>query len=208
MKICGCTTVRDAELAIDCGVDAIGVIFAGATPRAVSLEQGREIALAIPAFVTLVGVFVDPPAADVERARAMGFTPQFSGNEAPELCEAGGGPYIKVQHVAPETALAAVADFARVARLFRHAMWMFDTAVDGKRGGTGRTFDWAIARAVAAERHVIISGGLTPENVGSCIRRVRPYGVDVRSGVETGGVKDRNKLRAFVRAVKEADEQA
>ncbi len=202
-------TVRDAELAVECGVDAIGVIFTALSPRAVTLEQGREIAASVPAYVTLVGVFVDPAVVDVDQARAAGFTPQFSGNESAELCETGAaGTYIKVQHVTPDTSAAAVADFARVAGPFLHATWMFDTAVDGKRGGTGRTFDWAVARQIAAERHVIISGGLTPENVGSCIRRVRPYGVDVRSGVETGGVKDRNKMRAFVRAVKEADEQA
>jgi phosphoribosylanthranilate isomerase len=196
--------------ATELGVDAVGVIFAPASPRCVSAQTGREIAQAVPSFVSLVGVFVDPTAAQVDAALAAGYVPQFSGNESAQACESvAAGPYIKVFHV-PLNSAAGLdpADFARSADRYAHATWMFDTSVAGKHGGTGRTFDWNLVRAVAGERRIIISGGLTADNVGACIRHLRPYGVDVRSGIETDGAKDSLKMRAFVRAVKEADAQA
>ena len=92
------------------------------------------------------------------------------------------------------------------ARPFAHVTWMFDTAGDdGRSGGTGRTFAWELARRLAGDRRFVVSGGLTPENVGACVRAVRPYAVDVRSGVESNGMKDPGKVRAFVRAVRDAD---
>ena len=210
IKFCGCTSVSDAQLAVACGVDAVGVIFAPASPRRASWETAREIARAVPAFVSLVAVFVEPSADDVAQTRNAGYVAQFSGNETADQCEAWGTPrYIKVEHVpAGQSASAERSAFAAKAERYRHATWMFDTTIDGKFGGTGRTFDWSSARERAGERAIIISGGLTPENVADCIRAVRPYGVDVRSGIETNGVKDRNKMRAFVRAVRDTDEQA
>jgi phosphoribosylanthranilate isomerase len=210
VKFCGCTNADDAELAVVCGVDAIGVILAAESPRRVSTQQAHDIARTVPAFVSLVAVFVEPNSTEVAAARAAGYTPQFSGNESAPWCEASAaGPYIKVQHVEPgASAGSATTRFAAAARDYQHATWMFDTQVDGKHGGTGRAFDWGLAREIAGDRRIIISGGLTPENVGACIRRVRPYGVDVRSGIETNGVKDRGKMHAFLRAVKEADAEA
>jgi phosphoribosylanthranilate isomerase len=212
IKFCGCTSAGDVEAALDLGVDAVGVIFAPASPRRVDAATAHRIADAVPPFVSLVGVFVDPAGTDVRSVRAAGFLPQFSGEESGPACEAAaaGGPYIKVFHVEPATAAAALEPraFARSAASYPHATWMFDTSADGKHGGTGRTFDWNLASDLARQRRVIISGGLTPANVGDCVRRLRPYGVDVRSGIETAGVKDLDKMRAFVRAVKEADEQA
>ena len=185
------------------------MIFAPASPRCVSAQAGREISRAVPALVALVGVFVEPTVAQVDAALAAGYVPQFSGNESAQACESvTAGPYIKVFHVPPDSAGLDPAEFERSANPYAHATWMLDTVVEGKHGGTGRTFDWNLARALAAARRIIISGGLTPENVGACIRRLRPYGVDVRSGIETDGVKDPVKMRAFVRAVKEADAQA
>ncbi len=210
IKFCGCTNPRDVDTAVELGVDAIGVIFAAGSPRAVGPSRAAQIARAVPAFLGLVGVFVEPAPAHVAEARAAGFLPQFSGDEPAALCEtSAGSPYIKVFHVAPG-ADAAVdpGAFARHAEPYAHATWMVDTVVNGKHGGTGRTFDWARIAAVARDRRLIVSGGLTPDNVGACVRRLRPYGVDVRSGIETDGVKDLAKMRAFVRAVKEADEQA
>lgn len=206
IKFCGCTSARDAELAIDCGADAVGVIFAEQSPRRVAPDVAHEIAQSVPAFVPLVGVFVDPSSAQVDEALKAGYTPQFSGNELWQTCEAFvAGPYLKVYHIAPESGPPTAAAFEAWARGYAHATWMFDTTVDGLRGGTGKTFNWDDARRIAGNRRIVISGGLTPENVGECVRRVRPYAVDVRSGIESGGVKDQAKMRAFVRAVKEAD---
>jgi phosphoribosylanthranilate isomerase len=210
IKFCGCTSASDAEAAVGLGVDALGVIFAPASPRYVPASTALEIARVVPAFTTLVGVFVEPAAGQVREALAAGFVAQFSGNEDARDCESmTAGAYIKVFHLAPEggARLDPVA-FERHASPYARATWMFDTSVAGKSGGTGQSFDWELARAVTPRRPVIISGGLTPGNVGACVRQLRPYGVDVRSGIETGGVKDLEKMRAFVRAVKEADEQA
>lgn len=210
IKFCGCTSVADAQAAVELGVDAVGVIFAAESPRQVSLQTAREIARAIPAYVSLVGVFVEPTIAEVEAALDAGYTPQFSGNERALYYEHTlAGPYIKVYHVASDASAAPdAAAFAQAAGDYRHATWMFDTLAAGKPGGTGRTFDWGIARELAGDRPIIIGGGLTADTVGSCIRRARPFAVDVRSGIESDGVKDRHKMRAFVRAVKEADAQA
>jgi phosphoribosylanthranilate isomerase len=201
-------SVADAQLAVAVGVDAVGVIFAAESPRRIALARAREIAAAVPVFTELVAVFVDPTLAEIDGAVSAGFTPQFSGDEPANLTEATKATrYVKVYRVAPD----AVPDpraFALHAQAFSRATWMFETHVAGRSGGTGITFDWERARELAGERPIIVSGGLTPENVGDCVRRVRPYAVDVRSGIETAGAKDLEKMRAFVRAVKEADAQA
>jgi phosphoribosylanthranilate isomerase len=206
IKICGCTSARDAALAVDAGADAIGVILAEDSPRRASPEQLHEIAQAIPALVALVAVFVDPPSSLVDEALKVGAIPQFHGDEPPDACEAfAAGPYLKAYHVRVDQP-STPEDFVRFARPFEHATWLFDTAgANGRSGGTGTTFPWTLARELAGDRRIVISGGLTPENVGACVRAVRPFGVDVRSGVETDGMKDPHKIRAFVCAVREAD---
>ncbi len=194
-------------MALRWGADAVGVIFAEESPRMVSLEIAREIATHVPAFTTLVGVFVDAPSALIDEARLAGYLPQFSGGEHASETEAfAPGPYIKTYRPSGGTDEDRER-FERFARAYEHATWMFETHVPGRAGGTGKTFPWELARALAGDRPIIVSGGLTPENVGDCVRRVRPYAVDVRSGIETGGVKDPEKMRAFVRAVMEADAQ-
>jgi len=206
VKICGCTSPADVALAVDAGADAVGVILAERSERAVSVERFREIAASVPALVTLVAVFVDPPSSLVDEALKAGAIPQFHGNEPADACEAfAEGPYLKAYHVGSAHAQHAAA-FAAFSRPFGHATWLFDAAAaNGVSGGTGRTFAWEIARELAGERRFVVSGGLTPDNVGDCIRAVRPYAVDVRSGVETNGTKDPHKVRAFVRAVRETD---
>jgi phosphoribosylanthranilate isomerase len=207
VKICGCTNAFDATLAVDAGADAVGVILAEDSPRRVGIDRLHEIALAIPAFVTLVAVFVDPSAGLVDEALKVGAIPQFHGFETADLCEAfAAGPYLKVFHMRPDQP-ASAEEFGRIARPFAHATWLFDTARAGetRSGGSGTTFRWEIAREIAGDRRYVVSGGLTPENVAGCVRAVRPYAVDVRSGVETNGMKDPEKIRAFVRAVREAD---
>ena len=208
IKFCGCGSIRDAELAVEAGVDAVGVIFAESSPRRVSMETAREIAAAIPPYVQLVAVFVDPTAALVDEALKSGYIPQFSGNESAGTAEAfAAGPYLKVYHI-PSDGAPSRETFDLFAHDYAHATWMFEPKVAGMDGGTGTTFRWDIARTLAGNRRIVMSGGLTPQNVGDCIRRVRPYGVDVRSGIESGDVKDAEKMRAFVNAVKEADAQA
>jgi phosphoribosylanthranilate isomerase len=208
IKFCGCTSVREALLAVDAGADAVGVIFAASSPRQTSIEIARDISAAVPPYVQLVGVFVDPDAALVTQARNSGYVAQFSGSEPASLTEAvAGSPYLKVFHVRPGDTPTA-ASFEAFARDYVHATLMFEPKVEGMDGGTGKVFRWDLARTLAGERRFVMSGGLTPENVGDCIRAVRPYGVDVRSGIESNGAKDIDKMRAFVRAVKDADAQA
>ncbi len=209
VKICGCTSVADVAVAVDAGADAVGVILAERSERRVAIERFRDIAQAVPALTSLVAVFVDPPASLVDEALHAGAIPQFHGAEPAEACEAfAAGPYLKVFHVDANRVYDTAA-FARFARPFEHATWMFDTAgASGLSGGTGRTFTWELARRLAGERRFVVSGGLTPENVGACVRAARPYAVDVRSGVETNGMKDPEKVRAFVRAVRDAETEA
>jgi len=201
------TSAGDIALATEAGADAVGIILAE-SPRRVPLEEVEELALAIPPFITKVGVVVRPGAAETARLRALGFTLQFSGDEAAELCEnaSGGLPYLKAFHI-PRHSEHAPGDFGALGD-YEHALWMFDTSIDGKAGGTGVTFAWGSVEPLAKLRPIVIAGGLTPENVGDCVRAVRPYAVDVRSGIETAGKKDPQKMRAFVRAVKEADASA
>ncbi len=206
IKLCGIATLADLDAAIDAGADALGFIRA-ASPREVDRETLASLAAALPPFVNGIAVFADSEPADVAHARALGLTLQFSGHETAATCEAasGGRAYVKAFHVAVASAGSPpAADMDAHAR----ALWMFDSTVRGKLGGTGIAFDWDCVVPVARERRVIVSGGLTPENVAACVRTVRPYAVDVRSGVETNGRKDIGKMRAFVRAVREADEQA
>lgn len=193
-------------MVVEAGADAVGVILAERSPRRVPLFRLAEIALHVPALVTLVAVFVDPPSSLVDEALKVGAIPQFHGDEPPEACESfAAGPYLKAYHVRAGDAASPEA-FEAYARPYEHATWLFDTAAgSGSSGGTGRTFDWSIVPQLRGNRAVVISGGLTPENVGACVRAVRPYAVDVRSGVETNGVKDRAKVRAFVEAVRDAD---
>ena len=206
IKICGITSVADARLAIDAGADALGMIFAESS-RKVDLNIVADIVAVAPAWVTLVGVFVNPSREAIANALVHGLIPQYSGSEMPEFCEQmSGGRYLKVFHIQPGVAYHA-ADFAEL-DAYTKATFMFDTSVGGKSGGTGVAFDWGVVKELSATRPVIVAGGLTPENVGACVRHVRPFGVDVRSGVEADGKKDEAKVCAFVRAVREADAEA
>lgn len=205
IKFCGCTDVRDAMLAVETGADAIGMIFAP-SPRRITEEAARDIAAHLPPFVTPVGVFVNPVLEDIERSRALfpDLAVQLHGDETPEFAASLGGTVVKVLHVSAENPDGAA--LAREAASFSpQTLLMFDTAGGGARGGTGIAFDWSSIEAIARRRDVIVGGGLTPENVAACVRAVRPFGVDVRSGIETGARKDPLKMRAFVKAVKETD---
>jgi phosphoribosylanthranilate isomerase len=213
VKICGITRVSDGVAAARAGADAIGLVFWAGTPRVVTVEQARAIVAALPAFVSVVALFVDPQPAHVRSVLAA--VPvdllQFHGDEAPELCRAFGRPYVKAVPVAREADTRGLLEYA--ARYTDAEGLLFDAPpADGLPGGTGRTFDWSALPADVG-RPVILSGGLTAANVGEAIRRVRPWAVDVSSGVEAlddrgapvRGLKDPARIAAFIEEVRNAD---
>lgn len=200
-KICGITRIEDALAAVEAGADAIGLVFYGKSPRAVSIEQAAAIVQALPPFVTSVGLFVDMPRDQLQQLlqRLPLDLLQFHGDESPADCEGHGRPYIKALRVRPgEDVSAAMALYAGARGI------LLDTFVEGVPGGTGASFDWSLVPENAA-KPIILAGGLDAGNVATAIRQVRPYAVDVSGGVEAGkGIKDAGKIRAFVRAVRDA----
>jgi len=206
VKICGNVTLKDTMAAVDAGADAVGFVFYAKSPRVVSPKAVAEIVAQLPPFVTPVGVFVNETP-DVVRhimSRCGLAYAQLHGEELPAYCAELGLPVLKGIRVRSREDLASVPSYAVAAVLL-------DAYVEGRSGGTGATFDWALAveaqAALAVEatpyRPMILAGGLTPDNVGDAIRLVQPYGVDVSSGVESSpGVKDHAKVRAFVAHVK------
>ncbi len=200
-KICGITRIEDALAAVEAGADAIGLVFYGKSPRAVSIEQAAAILQALPPFVTSVGLFVDMPHDELQQLlqRLPLDLLQFHGDESPADCEGHGRPYIKALRVRPgEDVSAAMAPYAGARGI------LLDTFVEGVPGGTGASFDWSLVPENAA-KPIILAGGLDAGNVATAIRQVRPYAVDVSGRVEAGkGIKDAGKIRAFVRAVRDA----
>lgn len=202
IKICGITRVEDALLAAELGAHAIGFVFHPGSPRAVTPDAAARIAAELPAFISVVGLFVN---ADPANIRSIIQTVpvdllQFHGDESAAACAPYGRRYIKAVRMAPEVDLVkCAADFHQSAGL------LLDAHVAGAWGGTGQRFDWArVPRDLA--KPVILSGGLHPENVAAGIRAVRPVAVDVSSGVESApGIKDAEKLKAFIREAQHAD---
>ncbi len=198
VKICGITRRQDALLAVRQGADAIGLVFYAASPRAVGLEQARSIVAGLPPLVTVVGLFVDEKP---ERVRqVLGSVRidllQFHGDESPAQCAEFGMPFVKAVRMRDGIDLMSACERYRDA-----AGLLLDTYRPGRPGGTGEVFDWSLIPKRLAGR-VILAGGLSPENVGQAIRRVRPYAVDVSGGVERSkGIKDRVKIAAFLRGV-------
>ncbi len=202
VKICGVTRLEDALVACRAGADALGFIFYAPSPRNIEIDAARTITRALPAFVTTVGLFVDPDPSTVSRARAV--VPldllQFHGDEDPEFCEQFGVPYIKAVRMRPEV------DLLEYARRFKRARGLLlDTYVGGTKGGTGERFDWTLIPA-DVPLPLVLSGGLDPENVVQAIRSVQPWAVDVSSGVEAAkGIKDPARILAFMTGVRNAD---
>jgi phosphoribosylanthranilate isomerase len=200
-KICGITRIEDALSAAEAGADAIGLVFYAKSPRAVSVQQARAIIAALPPFVTTVGLFVDADRQELDEILAA--VPldllQFHGDESPAFCEALQRPYIKALRVKPGDDLVA-----RVAAYGQASGVLLDTYVPGIPGGTGEAFDWSLVPQ-GLSKPIILAGGLVAENVAAAIRQVRPYAVDVSGGVEARkGIKDAEKIRAFMRVVKTA----
>ena len=201
IKICGITRTEDARAAADAGADAIGLVFYPPSPRYLSTERAVEVRDALPPFVQTVALFVNADAAQVAQVigRVHPSILQFHGEETPEFCAQFGLPYVKACRVKPGF------DTLKYLRSFmRASAWLLDSHV-AEYGGVGERFDWSLAPA-ERERPLILSGGLAPDNVREAIRRVRPWGVDVSSGVEAAkGIKDAAKVAAFIAEVRNAD---
>jgi phosphoribosylanthranilate isomerase len=199
IKICGITNLADAFLAAGLGADMLGFIFYANSPRGIGREKAAAICRALPISVERVGVFVNTTAAEIEQTlQECGLTAlQFHGDEPPAFCRQFAARAIKALRVRDADSLRAAAEYDVDALLL-------DTYTDSQRGGTGRTFDWSLAvRAKSLGRPIILSGGLTPENVQDAIRAAQPDAVDVASGVESApGRKDLEKLRRFIQAVR------
>ena len=204
IKICGITRPGDARAAVANGADAIGLVFYAKSPRAVTVEQARSIVAVVPPFVSVVALFVDEAADQI--TRILGSVQidliQFHGDEAPEFCRQFGRPWIKALRVRPQMNLEAQCHRYRNARGV-----LLDSWQEGVPGGTGKVFDWQLA-SNELPLPVVLAGGLHADNVGSAIDRVQPAAVDVSGGVEQSpGIKDAEKIRRFVAAVRAADQQ-
>jgi phosphoribosylanthranilate isomerase len=200
VKVCGITNPGDARVAADAGADAIGLVFAE-SPRKVSVEQAREIAAALPEGIPKVGVFVDEEPEEVLRiAREVGLDyAQLHGDERPEAVaeiHGGGVGVIKVLRVRDEGSLEAM-------ERYDADLFMLDAYSEKARGGTGTRFDWGLAKAVRGYANILVSGGLSPENVREAIEFFEPYGVDASSSLEDRpGKKNGELVRRFVSAAK------
>ena len=201
VKICGITRVEDAITAARYGADAIGLVFYKDSPRYVDTGTAKNIALALPPFVSKVGLFVDASKDEIDEI--LSEVPldilQFHGNETPEQCNEYTIHYIKAVRMQNGINLNEI-----TSRYSEAVALLLDSYVEGKQGGTGKSFDWSIIPDNTA-KPVILAGGLTPDNVADAIQQVSPYAVDVSGGVESAkGIKDENKIAAFIQEVNNA----
>ncbi len=203
IKICGITNMEDAMAAADAGADALGFVFFEESPRYIDPVRAGEIIDALPPFISAVGVFVDADENFVKYAvneSGVGIL-QFHGSEPPDYCDSFGMPYVKAFRVKDMESLSALNEYKYA------AAFLLDTYSEEEPGGTGMTFNWDMAAAASRGRStggpIILAGGLTAENVAEAIRKVRPYAVDVSSGVEARkGKKDAEKIRRFITAIR------
>ena len=198
IKVCGITNLEDALLAAELGVDALGFIFACDSPRAVNPQVAKKIIAELPPFITTVGVFVNDSKEYIQQIRHFCYLDmvQLHGGESPGFCRRLGGRIIKALRVKDEDSISGLQDYPL-------DNFLLDAYKEGQAGGTGETFDWRLALAAKRYGRVILSGGLNPRNVARAIQQVRPYAVDVASGVEAApGKKDGRLLAEFVKVVK------
>ncbi len=201
IKICGITNAEDAAVAVEAGADAIGVIFAP-SPRQVTVERAAAALAVVPPGVARVGVFVNAPIEEIRRAVEVCAltTVQLSGTESAEYCDEVGSPVLKVVHVGTDFGFQNAEPYRGHA-----AALLLDTYSSDKAGGTSQAFDWRSGEA-PGWAPVFVAGGLHAGNVEECIAVLRPYAVDVSSGVEASpGIKDHDKIHAFCAAVRDAD---
>ena len=200
IKICGVTRLEDAQAAVACGANALGFIFWPKSPRFIDPFRARAIAALLPPFVTTVGVFVNQPAEYVNGVASLACLAavQLHGDEDAAFAGAIRRPVIK--------AMAFGSREVRTDAWPERYTLLLDAHDPEQRGGTGRTIDWSHAASIAAERRAILSGGLTPENVADAVAVVRPFGVDVSSGVEDApGIKNHQRLKALFEAIHAVD---
>ena len=199
VKICGITSLDDAEAAVAAGADAIGLVFYPPSARYISPADAAEIVAALGPFVTTVGLFVNQDPATVKATLALTGLQllQFHGDEPESYCQQFQRPYIKALRMSPDLQpLAAMSAFPKASG------YLFDAWQAGQFGGTGATFDWQRIAGLAAQ-NLILAGGLNPDNVGAAVCAVQPYAVDVSGGVERApGKKDHGLLKAFIEAAK------
>ena len=198
VKICGTTSLKDAFLAVESGADAIGFIFYKMSPRNISQKEAKEIILQLPPFIETVGVFVNETSDKINRIaeQCKLNSIQLHGEESPALCRRVKRKVIKAFRVKNADSLKSIASY-------KVSGFLLDSYNDGSKGGTGQVFDWNLALRVKKQGPVILAGGLNPYNVFTAIHRVKPYGVDVCSGVENSpGIKDHEKIRAFIKSVR------
>ena len=196
IKICGITELDDALHAVDCGADALGFVFYERSPRAVTSKRAQAIIAELPPFVTVVGLFVNEDPVNIRLiADHCGLDViQYHGDESPDTVRLAPRRSIRALRVRESETLDDIDHYPGCGLLL-------DAWVSGAFGGTGVLCNWEIAAGIAKKRPVILAGGLTPDNVGAAIQTVRPYVVDVSSGVEEApGRKDRKKVAAFIRA--------
>ena len=202
VKICGITNEDDARVAVEAGADALGFIMYRKSPRFVEAAVAKRIIDGLPPFVVAVGVFVNEEAAAVRRLMdECGLTlAQLHGDESSSYCEGLGRPSMKALRLKDRGTFLALAEFQGRANV---RAFVVDAFSDQAYGGTGQTVDWTLAAEAARASRILLAGGLTPDNVAEAIRQVRPYGVDVSSGVEVRpGQKDHAKVQAFILAAR------
>ena len=198
IKICGTTNLDDALMAVEAGADALGFIFVPNTPRYLHPDEAAKIIEELPPFITTVGLFVNAEQSEIDTiANDCSLDAvQLHGEESPELCLALNRRVVKAFRVKEESSLSRLHDY-------HVSAYLLDTYVKGAMGGTGRVFDWNLAVKAKQYGRIILAGGLNPDNIASAILQVRPYGVDVSSGVEVSpGCKDPAKIKAFISAVR------
>lgn len=204
VKICGITNLADAQMAAEAGADLLGFMFYDQSKRFISFEAAADIIRQLSSWVVKVGVFVNPTVEDVTHAvTACGISMlQFHGEEPPEFCTQFGIMSIKAMPIRDDASIEAL-------RAYHTDAWLLDSHVPGQKGGTGETFSWDLAvKARRLGRPIFLAGGLNPGNVAEAVTRVRPYGVDVSSGVESApGKKDPKKVRDFIIAAKSASRE-
>jgi phosphoribosylanthranilate isomerase len=204
VKICGITNAADALAAVDAGADLLGFNFYAKSPRRIAEDEAAKIRPRLPREVDAVGIFVNAPTADVAAlCRSLKLdAAQLHGDETAETVAelAGSVPIVKAFRVDLDFDLRTLKDYSRA------FAFLFDAVVSGQYGGTGHSTDWDAAKQAAVKHRIILAGGLKVENVAAAVRIVRPYGIDVASGVESKpGKKDHGRLREFIREVRRGE---
>lgn len=198
VKICGITRLEDALSAVEQGADAIGLVFYSPSPRCVSIAQAAHISAALPPFISVVALFVNPSQQEVSEvlAKVKVDLLQFHGDESESVCMQYGLPYLKAIRVKSDTNLIQYAQTYKSAKAL-----LLDTHSEVAVGGTGQVFDWGLIPN-HMPKPIVLAGGLTPQNISGAIQKVQPYAVDVSGGVEQEkGIKDAAKIAAFMAAV-------